>query len=136
MRPDLMLKAFREGFWDALFYFDGDSLEEEGCILGMESLKPETIARIHEECDQFCKRFAPIIAKNPSRAGQDFYTGRVGHGTGFWDGHWQDKGELLGSAADEFGDIEVYGDGNGGITISWYADLVMNAGMDNAAIQP
>lgn len=53
-------------------------------------LVPESMADIVEECQWFQETYAEYIGDKSKEAGHDFWLTRAGHGSGFWDGDWDD----------------------------------------------
>lgn len=50
----------------------------------------EAMTDIIEECQWFQKTYAEHIAGQEKMAGHDFWLTREGHGSGYWDGDWED----------------------------------------------
>jgi len=69
--------------------------------------------RLKADCFSFWCRMHYYIDnekgnKTPDQAGHDFWLTRQGHGAGFWDGGWQNYGELLTSLSKAYGALELY----------------------------
>ena len=98
---------------------------------GSESLAPETSARMRTDCAAFLNhclggRLLGIAERLEAEgkwslpggvncsvrayAGHDLWLSRNGHGCGFWDGDWPQKGiaEGLDKLAQEFGSFDLY----------------------------
>lgn len=121
------LDSFTQGYVEALFFTDGDDLENEEEIrnedgplvrasLGFSDLAPETLARIIADCDAFkaaTVHIQPLMGEDgfpdETYAGHDFWLTRNGHGAGFWDGDWPEPhATTLDEAAKAAGEVEVY----------------------------
>ncbi len=88
----------------------------------LADLAPETLARIKEDCAKFQAENQADIAtgcvrthregctpSDPAQAGHDFWFTRCGHGSGFWDGDWEEEpGERMTESSKRFGEISLY----------------------------
>lgn len=88
------------------------STDDEGSPLddqyGLDDLAPETLSRIVADCEAFQEANAEFIGSRLSLAGHDFWLTRCGHGAGFWDGDWPERGDELTEASKAFGDVNLY----------------------------
>ncbi len=121
------LDAFTQGYIECLFFTNtgcGDSVEwatpeyqhrmAEGQTdgelpndVGFADLAPDALAEIIEECANFQRDAAELLADSygkevdkgyiydETRAGHDFWYTRNGHGTGFWDRTGLEHGDAL-----------------------------------------
>lgn len=95
----------RHGSFDASF---------EAC--GYDTLSPELLAHVIEECAAFQQDHAELLAQaqynarwsSAEMAGHDFWLTRNGHGTGFWDRGLGDIGRQLTDAAEVYGGEDWY----------------------------
>lgn len=81
-----------------------------------QDIAPDTLAKMCEDCYKFAldnvvwimgaQRIDPSYTDG--HAGHDFWLTRNGHGAGFWDQELGDIGEILTSAAQAFGEYNLY----------------------------
>lgn len=70
---------------------------------------PETLAQMLADCQQFQDLAGELILCDLKMAGTDFWLTRNRHGSGFWDGDWQeDVGRKLTELAHSFGERHLY----------------------------
>lgn len=114
---------FTLGYIEAMFFADIDTPDHDTEGLGIADLSSEAIAQIKTDCDKFQINNEGFLNSaysseyDESRAGNDFYYTRVGHGTGFWD---RGKGEIwdtLTKSSEGFGEIWAYQGDDGQIYI-------------------
>ena len=104
-----MEQVFTKAYIEALYFTDASCIEDE-CSHD-NSLSPETLAEINQECAKFYNEHRDIIEEGlgATQAGHDFWLTRNGHGAGFWDGDWpEDAGDRLTEASRDFGPVDVY----------------------------
>lgn len=131
------LDAFTQGYVEALFFTEEESLAEQAgedggdapysqaSLKGFEDLAPSTLAIIIDDCATFQRLCADDLALAydvdkygaATQAGHDFWLTRNHHGAGFWDGDLpKELGERLTGACkagnrhaeDGFDEISVY----------------------------
>jgi len=74
-----------------------------------DDIDPATKLRMMDDCTDFQRLYAELIAKNPTQAGHDFWLTRNGHGCGFWDADWaEEAGEQLTQASEKVGSFTLY----------------------------
>ena len=62
-----------------------------------------------EQLDAFVRdNWTDLEGTNPESCGHDFVLTRNGHGAGFWDGGWGDKGDRLTASCKPYGDASLY----------------------------
>lgn len=83
-------------------------------------MSTEAMARIAADCDNFQRACvdlldaactlgdSPDVTYDMTRAGNDFWYDRNGHGVGFWDRDLGDVGDKLSDAAKVYGSIDLY----------------------------
>lgn len=107
----------------ALWSSTGDDGEPLDATHGPEDLAPETRATMEKDCLEFMgqgnridleiyedQRAIPVDAEYTASdcAGHDFWLTRNGHGAGFWDRDLGELGDRLTSAANKFGEANLY----------------------------
>ena len=102
---------FTRGYIEAMFFTNSGS-RDDGDLehASVAELAPETVERIIRDCERFQRANANLLALaygraektmrgpeqyTPTRAGNDFWYSRNGHGTGFWDRGLDLVGEAL-----------------------------------------
>lgn len=107
------LDAFTQGYVEALFFTNGEDLEDKG----FSDLEPHTLQCIIEDCREFQKNNAATLSRayvkgySEDMAGHDFWLTRNGHGAGFWDREELSEDDLcriLATACRVYGECEVY----------------------------
>ena len=87
----------------------GEPLDSNYCI---DDIDPDTLATMHDECDQFIAAYwAPITEteQTPEQCGHDLWLTRNHHGVGFWDrGYSKALGDALTAAAHAEGSRDLY----------------------------
>ena len=74
-----------------------------------DTLSPDALLSMIEDCRRFQKEHWADIASNPARAGHDYWLTRNGHGAGFWDGDWpKEIGKRLTVASEAAGECTLY----------------------------
>lgn len=89
------------------------SLDDEGAPLDENYDETEVSADSHKSMTEDCADFissniADLAALDPGSCGHDFWLSRNGHGTGFWDRGYGDRGNRLHSAAKVYGSSDLY----------------------------
>ena len=76
---------------------------------GPEDLSDETRAQMRKDCLSFLQDNAEDIPpERYKQAGHDFWLTREGHGSGYWDGDWDDEvGRRLTKASKAYGSFEL-----------------------------
>jgi hypothetical protein len=110
-RPnDPFTRAYLEcAEWAGLSEEDGQALELAVC----PKWSNDALRKAHAECRDFrdyCKRAGIELSEDETADGHDFYLTRNGHGTGFWDRGYGERGKRLTDAAHTFGDAGVWFD--------------------------
>lgn len=84
-------------------------------------ISDESLNKIYGEARVFLNRAEPYLNQYEEAnnvyvdyggVGHDFFLTRNGHGAGFWDGDWEPVGDELTAIAEEFGEVDVYHDGD------------------------
>ena len=78
-----------------------------------EDIESDTLAKMYDDCEKFLQKASHLLLEENCRqpnmmeqAGHDFWLTRNHHGSGFWDGDWEDQaGEELTTIAHEFGEV-------------------------------
>ena len=68
-----------------------------------ESFAPESMAAMRKDCSRFLAQNAADIGDRLEEAGSDLWLTRNEHGSGFWDGDWEDAGQRLTDASKKCG---------------------------------
>jgi len=108
------MDAFTTAYIEALLWSsmatDENGVEYESLSqFGTDDIKPETLKKIIDDCNQFQQENKVILAKaaelgeDDEQAGHDFALTRNRHGAGFWDRGLGEVGEQLTKAAHLFG---------------------------------
>jgi hypothetical protein len=96
---------FVGAYKEAILFADS----EEGVEYCIDDLSDEAEGVIIADCRYFCENYNHLIEeKGYSQAGHDFWMTRQGHGCGFWDGDWPQRGEVLTEAAKKFAHLDLY----------------------------
>jgi hypothetical protein len=128
------LDAFTIAYIEAIFFTACEENVGHPDTVAVQQLADSTLARIVFDCAQFQRRAktggymgGPLIlddlrvAPSPdcsaeTHAGHDFWFTRNGHGTGFWDGDWEElAGEELTKIAKQFSNLDLYRGDNGSL---------------------
>ena len=126
------LDKFTLAYIECALWASNDESDENGgepldANYSASDLAPETLEAMKADCAAFQKAHAADIAAGPDgpdfdryeRAGHDFFLTRNHHGSGFWDGDYEEEvGERLTTASHAFGEVDLYV-GNDGLI---YAD--------------
>ena len=86
---------------------------------GKEDFSSEVLMNMYFDCYAFVRENRTNINRPYSEAGHDFWLTRNGHGAGFWDGDWADKGDVLTKGAEKFKGVDLYV-GDDGRIYSWH----------------
>jgi len=110
---DEFTRAFLEcALWSSAD-LDGNQLDDEYEI---EDIEAHRLKELIEDCQSFQSEHFDLIRENLSRAGDDFWLTRNGHGAGFWDGYWPEEiGKKLTEASKVYGSVDLLPNGNGGL---------------------
>ena len=118
------MDTFTEAYVDcALWSTNDDNGEPLDDNYGYGDIDPDTLAEMAADCKRFQEENADDIAtfEHPQycadeMAGHDFWLTRNGHGTGFWDGDWEEEvGNRLDKACEAYTDYNLYVGDNGRI---------------------
>ena len=109
------LDSFTQGYIEAMFFTStgtGDDSEQDLEHATFAELAPESLTSIVDDCRAFQATNATLLDSvygvqgkyerapyDESRAGNDYWYTRNGHGTGFWDRGLGELGEALATAA-------------------------------------
>jgi hypothetical protein len=112
-----------EGYMEALLFTNHDENEVPLDSMGynVHDFMPDAEEKIWHDCAVFLSRVGRIIPdERMHNAGTDFHLTRSGHGSGFWDGDWDDlpgdaAKRLTEAAGDEREQIEIVVDQWGNI---------------------
>jgi len=126
------IDRFTQGYIEALFFTEeasGVTTEEwqatdehdEGSIpgdVGIEDIDDASFAEILKDCKDFQETYDLALQEayavegdrtyDPERAGYDFWLTRNRHGVGFWDRGLGAVGDVLTTAANACGSVDVY----------------------------
>lgn len=61
-----------------------------------------------DDCAKFQADNMPMIVDDLPRAGHDFWLTRNHHGAGFWDGDWEEFGDLLTERSHAYRECDLY----------------------------
>lgn len=91
------------------------SLDDTGDSLDSRYSESEIDRSTKKEMADDCIRFAihadDKIADDYGQAGSDFWLTRNGHGAGFWDGGWDERGPFLTKLSKSFSEYNLFTDG-------------------------
>lgn len=78
-----------------------------------ENMDAGLLSRMMSDCADFQESESAhgynTIGEDLYRAGMDFWLTRNGHGSGFWDGRWEEKeGKRLSDVAKAYGGFDIY----------------------------
>ena len=72
----------------------------------LQDIAPESIAKAKEDCAAFLEKAGDLASEfDDEDLGHDFWLSRNGHGAGFFDGDYGDKGDELQKLAKSFGEV-------------------------------
>ena len=79
-------------------------------LFDINDLAADTRDEMYADCMEFYVANQQLIDSDlgAEQAGHDFWLTRNGHGAGFWDGDWKDKGQELTKAAEAYGTYTLY----------------------------
>lgn len=77
------------------------------------TVAPESLEALKEDCSDFIEANYLLIRGQLALAGQDFWLTRNRHGSGFWDGHWNEHGQLLTDRSRVYGSVDAYAGDDG-----------------------
>lgn len=93
----------------ALFTSTDDNDEPLDANYSIEDIAPSTLEAIVHDCKQFQQENAEALdEKGDVHGGHDFWLTRNGHGAGFWDGDWPERGKELTVASKKYGEADLY----------------------------
>lgn len=74
-----------------------------------DDIAPETLAQMAQDCRDFQEGNAPDLADlDAAQCGHDFWLTRNGHGAGFWDRGYGNRGDRLTDACKPYGNVDLY----------------------------
>jgi hypothetical protein len=105
-----ILTRFERAYIEAMLWSSlGDDDEPLDKNYSMTDLAPETVERIHADCEAFIAQCDDELDGDYEQAGHDFWLTRNHHGAGFWDGDWgKERGDRLTVASHSFGELWPY----------------------------
>ena len=103
------LDSFTQGYIEAAFFTStgtGDDAENDLEHASFGELAPEALTAIIADCAKFQADHSALLnlaygmhGYDESRAGNDYWYTRNGHGTGFWDRDLGEVGDMLANVA-------------------------------------
>jgi len=73
----------------------------------LDDISPETLGAMIEDCRVFQEANADDL-QDPEQDGHDFWLTRNGHGVGFWDRGYGERGQRLTAACRPYGEVDLY----------------------------
>lgn len=139
--PFYGLDDLAKGYVEAMFFTNGDTGDEREYLLnewGVERLTKTSVANIAADCAAFRQKAGRLLTLaadcagyDESRAGNDFWFTRQGHGVGFWDRRelrrdvWRDGENLILTDACDTGEF-----------VGILGDLLSEAAYDQGEVYP
>ena len=119
------LGTFTAAYIEAIYFSDtGDTDQPENDA----ELSDESRLDIEADCRSFWRRYGCYVitdvcseafSDSVAQAGHDFHFTRNGHGVGFWVNEWPKADrDLLTKGAEAYGELNVYLDDNGEISVA------------------
>ena len=110
MIDDYTERFFNEYINAMLFYTTDDNDTSLDVNYSINDIDDDSLNRLKNGCVDFVKENWNILMNEDARqAGHDFWLTRNGHGTGFWDGDYDDKvGDILTESCKLYGEINPY----------------------------
>ena len=119
MTLDSEFNSFFDSYIEcALFSETDDNGNPLDATYERKDIAPETLKRMRDDCVKFWEANADKVRgayvfetryTDAELAGHDFWLTRNRHGTGFWDGDWnEDIADDLDKAAHDFGECNLY----------------------------
>ena len=117
---DFMTAYIECALWSSLDEADdtgGAPLDDN---YGPEDIHPDSLRDIEAVCRDFYDAWEPVWRGqytstghwgDDAQAGHDFWLTRNGHGTGFWDRHWEggkEPGRTITEACRPYGSADIY----------------------------
>jgi len=105
---DSFFKAYVEC---ALWSSTGDDGQPLDKRFSIDNIEPATLAKMQTDCLAFYTEFnlGELPDSEQRRAGHDFWLTRNGHGSGFWDGDWNEpQASLMTIASHHAGNFDLY----------------------------
>ena len=76
---------------------------------GIRDIDKSTLNQAKKDLQKFWKLAKDLLkGEDEKQVAHDFWLTRNGHGAGFWDGDYGDKGDALTKIANKFGEINLY----------------------------
>ena len=73
-----------------------------------QDIDSSSLSKMRADAQKFYDDNYEMISQNVEGAGHDFWLTRNGHGAGFWDGDWDEHGDILTKASEAFGEQDIY----------------------------
>lgn len=119
------LDSFVGGYVTCMLWAETDESSSAGGVpldknYNAADISPETMKKIRDDCAKFLKMAGELINEDNfvgymeennlfGYAGHDFWLTRNHHGSGFWDGDWEEAvGKQLTRIAHYFPEVSVY----------------------------
>ena len=101
-----MVRDFIDAYIETMLWAETDMDTDEPleANFGVDDISPEAMEHITKDCTDFYESFNSLWDDDEG-AGHDFWLTRNGHGAGFWDGDYEEEGELEGVAIPDVGDF-------------------------------
>jgi hypothetical protein len=98
--PAIAIDTFTNAYIEAALFSSTDESRDDGGDpmddnYTVDDIAPATLAKMAEDCRLFQSMFSEFIQDDVSLAGYHFWMTRNGHGTGFWNGMWDQPYDLL-----------------------------------------
>jgi hypothetical protein len=117
MRPTFFDAYVETALWSSMDNADDSGGEPLDRNYDIRDIAPETLQRMREDCENFQRDHAELLAQVPNTGrewsvdeqnGHDFWLTRNGHGAGFWDRGYGALGYHLTNAAHVYGSFDLY----------------------------
>jgi hypothetical protein len=115
-----LLDTFTKAYIEAALWSSRDESDEaQDRNYSIEDIARETIAKMKSDCEKFQTENSELLQEDnlvyqtqysvDELGGHDFWLTRNSHGSGFWDGGWQEPAASeLTKAAKSFGEFDLY----------------------------
>lgn len=108
----MKLDKFKQAYLEAALRTEVDETDQPlNDFYTASDFSSEALATVIMDCGIFQQWAKGMIEDRLSEAGHDFWLTRNGHGAGFWDGDWPERGDELTELSlskDKFGEINLY----------------------------
>ena len=103
------LDEFTKAYVVAALWSSSDGDKESLERYNYSDIADETMDVMIKDCEKFQSENCEDISSDLSLAGHDFWLTRNGHGSGFWDGDWDDEiGKRLTKSSETYGEFTLY----------------------------